>query len=115
MQIFKIWDKREQDRYSLCRIPGIIITSRGTLIIYNEARESKSDWAMMNIFCRRSTDGGKTFSAPIYLARGSVEHPTVNNPVMAEDKNSVIHFLYCEDYGTRGGKVLHRTSEDDGI
>lgn len=115
MEILRVWDKNSLDKYALCRIPGIIITSKGTLIIYNEARNSLSDWSEMDIFARRSEDGGKSFSEPIYLAYGTEKHPTVNNPVMAEDKNGNIHFLYCESYGTDGGRVLHRISRDDGL
>ncbi len=114
MVTHKVWDKAEQTEYSLCRIPGIMLTSRGTLVTYGEARRSASDWALMDIIIRTSTDGGESFSAPVALASGTAAHPTVNNPVMAEDAGGTLHFLYCEDYGTRGGRILHRTSDDDG-
>ena len=114
MEIHKIWDKAGQTEYALMRIPGIIITSCGEIIIYGEARKSASDWALMDIVMRKSRDGGASFSAPTVLARGTREHPTVNNPVMAEDACGKLHFLYCEDYGTCGGRILHRTSRDGG-
>ena len=110
----KIWESCAQSEYALMRIPGIILTSRGTLIIYNEARKSADDWAEMNILARRSEDGGKSFSSPQVLAHGTAAHPTVNNPVMAEDTRGTLHFHYCESYGTHGGRILHRTSTDDG-
>ncbi len=102
-------------KYSNHRIPGMIVTDKGTLLVYCEARQAKSDWAMMDILLQRSVDFGDTFSPPIVLAYGTAEHPTVNNPVMVQDKNGRIHFLYCEDYGVDGGRVLHRYSDDDGI
>ena len=114
MEIHKIWDKAGQTEYALMRIPGIIITSRGEIIIYGEARKSASDWALMDIVMRKSRNGGASFSAPQVLARGTGEHPTVNNPVMAEDARGVLHFLYCEDYGVGGGRILHRESADFG-
>jgi sialidase-1 len=114
MEIRKIWDKTEQNEYSLMRIPGIKVTSHGDIIIYGEARRSASDWANMDIVMRKSEDGGSSFSAPAVLVHGTEEHPTVNNPVMAEDAHGTLHFLYCEDYATRGGKVLYRTSKDGG-
>ena len=114
MEIHKIWDKAGQTEYALMRIPGIIITSCGEIIIYGEARKSASDWALMDIVMRKSRDGGASFSAPTVLARGTREHPTVNNPVMAEDACGKLHFLYCEDYGTCGGRILHLTSGDGG-
>ena len=101
--------------YARHRIPGIFVTEKGTVIIYNEARYEPGDWSLMNVFCQRSTDGGKSFGEPIYLAYGTEEHKTVNNPVMMQDQNGRIHFLHCEDYGTNGGRILRRYSDDDGL
>jgi sialidase-1 len=112
MYIQKIWSSNPDGEYSRMRIPGILVTSRGEIIIWNEARESESDWAEMDILMRKSLDGGKTWSEPACLAKGSAAHPTVNNPVMAEDAQGALHFLYCENYGTRGGRILHRESRD---
>lgn len=103
------------ETYEKHRIPGLFITKAGTVLAYNEARRTAEDWAMMDILCQRSTDAGKTFSDFFSLASGTPTHPTVNNPVMMQDKNGRIHFLYCEDYATNGGRVLRRFSDDDGI
>ena len=103
------------EKYSNHRIPGMIVTSSGTLLVYCEARQTASDWAMMDILLWRSTDHGETFSAPLILASGTEAHPTVNNPVMMQDKNGRIHLLYCEDYTVGGGRALHICSDDDGI
>ncbi|MBQ8397128.1 MAG: exo-alpha-sialidase [Clostridia bacterium] len=113
LRIRRIWTA--DDGYTYHRIPGVIVTSRGTVIIYNEARRDASDWAMMDIFMQRSTDGGETFGPPIYLARGDEACPTVNNPVMMEDKNGRLHLLYCRDYTVGGGGAWHRVSDDDAV
>ena len=110
----KIWERTAESEYTNMRIPGIIVTSHGEIIIYNEARRGLSDWSKMDILARKSRDGGKTFGAPFCLASGTEAHPTVNNPVMAEDAHGTLHFLYCESYGTRGGRILHRKSRDGG-
>lgn len=102
------------EKYSNYRIPGMTVTARGTLLVYCEARQTASDWAMMDILLWRSEDHGTTFSEPTVLASGTQNHPTVNNPVMMQDQNGRIHLLYCEDY-TVGGRALHRYSDDDGI
>ena len=115
LNIRELWHAEDGGQYTNRRIPGMIVTDRGTLIIYNEARRAASDWAMMDIFCQRSVDNGASFEAPIYLANGTEEHPTVNNPVMVQDRNGRIHFLYCEDYGVDGGRILRRYSDDDGV
>jgi sialidase-1 len=114
MYIQKIWESSPESEYSHMRIPGIMVTSRGEVIIWGEARRGLSDWAKMDILARKSRDGGKTFGTPFCLAHGTESHPTVNNPVMAEDARSALHFLYCESYGTRGGRILHRKSTDFG-
>ncbi len=102
------------ETYMRHRIPGMLITQAGTIIVYNEARRDGGDWAMMDVFCQRSEDGGKTFGEPIYLACGTEEHHTTNNPVMMQDQRGRIHFIHGEDYGVQGGRILRRYSDDDG-
>lgn len=109
----ELWSPDET--YTNHRIPGMIVTRKGTVLAYCEARKNSSDWAMMDILLYRSENHGKNFSNPVILAQGTEEHKTVNNPVMVEDKNGRIHFLYCEDYSVNGGRVLRRFSDDDGI
>ncbi len=109
----EIWQPNEA--YTNHRIPGMLVTDKGTLIVYCEARRDGSDWADMDIIMQRSTDYGKTFDKPYTLARGTEEHHTVNNPVMMQDARGRIHFLYCEDYTVSGGRALRRYSDDDGI
>lgn len=106
---------KPDDVYSNHRIPGMLVTDRGTLIVYCEARRDASDWALMDILMQRSEDHGLTFSSKTVMASGTKNHPTVNNPVMMQDHNGRIHFLYCEDYTVNGGRVLRRFSDDDGI
>lgn len=107
-----IWSQDET--YSNHRIPGMIVTSKGTLIIYNEARRTASDWALMDIFIQRSEDQGETFGEPIYIACGTEEHHTVSNPVMMEDALGRLHILFVQDYTINGGCAWQRTSLDDG-
>ena len=106
---------RSDPAYFRYRIPGMLVTDSGVLLTVCEARKEQSDWSMMDILLRRSTDGGKTFEDPIPLARGTETYPTVNNPVLMQDRRGRIHLLYCEDYAVMGGRVLHRISEDDGL
>ncbi len=101
--------------YANYRIPGMLVTRKGTILIYVEARRDLSDWASMDICLFRSIDHGESFSLCRLLAEGTKAHPTVNNPVMVQDQADRIHFLYCEDYGIVGGRVLHRVSDDDGL
>ena len=117
---FKLLDLWARDeKYNLYRIPGMLVTNKGTLLVYCEARKyddsPNNDWSIMDVLMQRSVDHGNTFSSPVLLAEGTEERRTVNNPVMVQDKNGRIHFLYCEDYGTGGGRILRRFSDDDGL
>lgn len=113
MQRKQLWCGGEV--YEKHRIPGMLLTAAGTLLAYNEARRTAEDWALMDVLLQRSTDGGESFSDPVALACGTEALPTVNNPVMMQDKTGRIHFLYCECYGTKGGRIWQRTSDDDGM
>ena len=93
----------------------MLVTRKGTLLVYCEARRASDDWALMDILMQRSEDRAKSFSPPCILARGTEAHPTVNNPVMVQDGSGRIHLLYCEDYAVGGGRALRRYSDDDGI
>ena len=95
------------------RIPGIVVTAKGTALAYSEARKNSSDdWGEIEIHLRRSTDGGKTWEAGKQIAHfGSRlegnphkkgegdQEQTVNNPVAIVDRETgAIEFLYCINY-----------------
>lgn len=100
--------------YEACRIPGMVRTARGTLLMVCEARDTLSDWARIDLLLFRSEDGGETFAEPVVLASGDERHPTVNNPVMIAAGDGALHFLFCRDYSVDGGDVFICHSSDDG-
>jgi sialidase-1 len=110
----------------LYRIPGIVVTDRGTVLAYCEARtDTSADWGEIEIHLRRSTDGGKSWEAPQQIAHrgprieGNPREPekgnrqqTVNNPVAIVDRSSgEIAFLYCINYA----RCFTIRSADDGL
>jgi sialidase-1 len=123
-----------KDGYALYRIPGIVVTTKGTVLAYCEARRTgKSDWDTIDIMLRRSTDGGRTFGErqkiadvpgpktknPVALAQ-KLANPgdvTYNNAVAFVDRKlstggkSVVHFLYCLEYM----RCFYTRSDDDGV
>lgn len=113
--------------YALYRIPGLLVTRRGSVLAWCEARKrSGSDWGATDIQLRRSTDGGRTFDAPRNIANVAGPKPknpvalaqklategevTYNNPVMIADKNGAVHLLFCLEYM----RCFYARSDDDG-
>lgn len=115
------------DGYAVCRIPGLIVTAKGTLLAYCEARKSdRGDWGATDILLRRSTDGGATWSPPAKLP--GVDGPVAKNPaavkqklgkdgeilytnpVAIADRDGTVHFTFCVEYA----RCFYTRSEDDG-
>ena len=108
-------DSPSPDR-RFCRIPGIVRTEKGTLLVYYESRRGDcSDFALIDLEVLRSTDGGRTFFNT-YTVKGDEEAAaavpkggTTNNPVMIVDGER-IHFLFCRQYK----HLFYTYSDDDG-
>jgi sialidase-1 len=120
--------KSRTDGYELYRIPGIVVTKKGSLLAYAEARKStRGDWGPIDIVLRRSTDRGATWSPmkiianvegpktknPVALAQ-NLANPsdvTYNNPVAISDgKSGAVHFVFCLEYM----RAFYMRSDDDG-
>jgi sialidase-1 len=115
------------------RIPGIVVTSKGSILAYCEARKyTVADRGEIEIHMRRSTDAGRTWSPPKQIAHmgprlprnphmsakkkkkknmGGPNEQTVNNPVAIADSNGVVHFVYCVEYM----RSFYMRSSNDGI
>ena len=117
--------KGGENGFVLYRIPGIVVTSKGSVLAYCEARSEYSDWGEIQIHLRRSLDSGKTWDTARQIAHfgerlpgnprkpvGGENEQTVNNPVAIVDhQTGVIHFLYCVNYA----RCFYMKSEDDGV
>jgi len=91
------------------RIPTIVVTQKGTLLAFAEARvENTSDWAEMSIVMRRSLDNGKTWGPLIKVV--SYEKETAHNMVaIVSNDSNIIHFLFTLGYK----RVFYMESKDD--
>ena len=120
----------EDPAYNIYHIPGIMVTAKGTVLSWCEARKRPtgvSDWDDIRILMRRSTDEGRTWSAPKSIA--NVDGPkrknpfatalknvdpndvTYNNPVMIADRDGTVHMLFCLEYE----RCFYQSSVDDGL
>jgi sialidase-1 len=113
--------------YNVYRIPGIVVTRKGTILAYTEARRTNgNDWDTIDVVMRRSNDRGATFSpqkviahapgkidrSPVALERnqGRPGDITYNNPLAIVDANGSVHFLFCLEYM----RAFYMRSDDDG-
>ncbi|WP_438481336.1 sialidase family protein [Oleiharenicola lentus] len=124
--------EEKTDGFVSYRIPGIVVTAKGTVLVYCEARKfTGQDWGEIEVHAQRSADGGKTFEPVRQIAHtgprlprnpvatdkkskksvGGPTEQTVNNPVMIADRDGTVHFIYCVEYM----RSFYRRSEDDGV
>jgi sialidase-1 len=114
--------------YAHYRVPAIIVSPRGTVLAFAEARKStRGDWGAQDIVMRRSTDGGKSWTPARVIAsiEGAIQpnpvavaqnldqagEATYNNVVPIVDrKTGALHFLFCIEYA----RCYAMRSDDDG-
>jgi sialidase-1 len=113
--------------YAVYHIPGIVVTARGTVLAWCEARKKGGDWDQIEVLLRRSTDEGRHFDAPRSIANvpgPKTKNPfalrmkkvdpadvTYNNPVMIADRDGTVHFVFCLEYM----RCFYTRSTDDGL
>ena len=59
-----------QDGYPNYRIPSLVVTTKGTLLALCEGRTKNDDHAANDLVLKRSSDGGRTWSAPERILAG---------------------------------------------
>lgn len=104
--------------YMEYRIPGIIVTEKGTIICCYEGRmDTHNDWAQIDIVVCRSSDGGEHFARQVIASTdeaaddsGKREPVTWNNPVLIRD-GELVHLVFHRNYET----AYHCVSLDDGL
>lgn len=121
-----------QNGFVSYRIPGVVVTAKGSVLAYCEARKfTPADRGELEIHLRRSTDGGRTWSPQQQIAHlgprlprnphmpddkrkkdmGGPEQQTVNNPMLIAARDGAVHFVYCVEYM----RAFYSRSGDDGL
>ncbi|SFI09309.1 sialidase family protein [Planctomicrobium piriforme] len=130
MEKIDLFTAGEDPAYKVYHIPGIVVTAKGTVLAWCEARKRSagvSDWDDIRILLRRSTDDGRTWSAPQSIANvpgPKTKNPfalrmknvdpqdvTYNNPVLIADRDGTVHMLFCLEYM----RCFYQRSTDDGL
>lgn len=118
-----------QEGYASIRIPSVIVTKAQSVLAFAEGRVRPTDQAENDIVMKRSTDGGKTWSALKVLHDDGAN--SLNNPTVVQDQGSGKIFLWYQRIpahlkehsantatGLEGENIYRNfilTSNDDGV
>ncbi|MDA0206455.1 MAG: sialidase family protein [Acidobacteria bacterium] len=114
--------------YAHYRIPAIVVSPKGTLMAFAEARKNTSgDWGPIDLVMRRSKDSGESWDEqrviaqvegeiqqnPVAFAQGLAKpgEVTYNNlaPIV-DHEHGLVHFLFAVEYA----RIYYMRSDDDG-
>ncbi len=92
--------------YNSYRIPAILVSSKGTILVFCEGRKhSLSDTGDIDIILRRSTDGGKTWEEPRIIADAGKD--VFGNPAPVLDrKTGTIYLFLTWNLAEKGERVI---------
>ena len=81
--------------FSSHRVPGIVTTTSGKVLIYWEGRKNSTNERA--VLLSTSCDGGKHFS-PVQTLICGTEETFLHNPLMIAGPDDSVWFFWCENY-----------------
>lgn len=116
-ETYTVFDAGDNDVNSY-RIPSIVATPNGTLLVFCEARrESWKDKSRTDIVVKRSVDGGKTWSPMYDLTQGTTGAYMDPTPVIDNVTGRIFLFTTfwpADNHSGSQNKAFLITSDDDG-
>ncbi len=101
-----------QDGYHTYRIPSVIKAANGSLLAFAEARKaSGSDTGNIDLVMKRSTDGGRTWSA-LQIVWDDADNTCGNPCPVLDESTGTLWLLLTHNLGTDNEKqIVARTSK----
>lgn len=116
-----VWADNEGGKKSFT-VPGTIVTKAGTVLVFTEARANALDFKEHEIWLKRSTDGGMTWSDNLVVQSNPGNGRSYGNPTPVQDAKSGAIYVFYRDNAAHvkgnedeSGTVKMKKSTDDGL
>lgn len=103
-----------QDGYHSYRIPALLVTKRGSVLAFCEARKNGAgDAGNIDLVVKRSTDGGRNWSPMrVVHEEGGDAEITIGNPCpLLQRSTGTVHLMMTRN----NQRIFHSRSTDDGV
>ncbi len=84
----------KSEGYTQIRIPAVLVTKAGSVLAFAEGRQKPSDQSENDIIMKRSSDGGRTWSALRVLHDDGAN--SLNNPTVVQERESGRIFVWYQ-------------------